>query len=120
MNRALLLLVCLASMHVAYAQVVDPQNVVIRNVYIAAAESDDFAVNLLIRDNKLEIVSKDQIPTPEGIFALDADGGYLIGKLELKETPSFIILNGDPRNDFDVLLDTETHAIFAIHDGQLR
>jgi phosphate-selective porin OprO/OprP len=107
-------------MHVAYGQVVDPQNVVIRNVYIATAEAEDVPVNLLIRDDKLELVSRDDIPTPEGVFALDAEGGYLIGKIELGKSPSFIILDGDPRADFDVLLDTDTHAVFAVHEGELR
>ena len=102
------------------AQVVDPQNVVIRNVYIVAAEAEDVPVSILIRNNKLELVSKDQIPTPEGFVALDADGGYLVGTLRLREPPSFIILDGDPREDFDVLLDTETHAVFAVHAGALR
>jgi phosphate-selective porin OprO/OprP len=104
----------------ASAQVVDPRNVVIRNVRIATADADEAPVNLLIRDNRLEIVTKDEISTPEGIYALDAEGNYLIGILNLGETPSFIILDGDPRADFDVLLDTETHAVFAVHEGELK
>jgi phosphate-selective porin OprO/OprP len=120
MYRALLLFACLAGMQVAYGQVVDPQNVVIRNVYIVAAETEDIAVNILIRDNKLELVSKDEIPTPDGFIALDAEGGHLIGELKLRQSPSFIVLDGDPRVDFDVLLDTDTHATFAVHEGELR
>jgi len=112
------LLVILAA--TATAQVVDPQNVVIRNVHIVTEKADDPAVNLLIRDNKLEIISKDKIPTPDGFVALDAEGGYLVGTLKLEESPSFIILDGDPRADFDVLLDTDTHAVFAVHAGELR
>lgn len=104
----------------ATAQVIDPQNVVIRNVYVAAAGAENVAINLLIRDNKLELASKDEITTPDGFVALDANGGYLIGNLKLGEAPSFIILDGDPREDFDVLLDTETHAVFAVHQGELR
>jgi len=104
----------------ANAQVVDPQNVVIRHVHVAAPGADDAVINLLIRDNILELVSKDDIPTPEGFVALDAEGGYLVGTLKLQETPSFIILDGDPREDFDVLMDTETHAVFAVHAGALR
>ena len=120
MIRAPLLLACLVSVHVAYGQVVDPQNVVIRNVYIATVGADEEPVNLLVRDGKLELVSKDEIPTPEGLYALDAEGKYLIGILELGERPSFMILDGDPREDFEVLLDTEQHALFAVHDGELR
>jgi phosphate-selective porin OprO/OprP len=120
MVRALLLLACLASVQIAYGQVVDPRNVVIRNVHIATVGADEEPVNLLIRDNKLEIVTKDAIPTPEGVYALDAEGTFLIGILNLGETPSFIILDGDPRTDFDVLLDTETHTVFAVHEGELK
>ncbi|NIL95554.1 MAG: hypothetical protein GTO71_14280, partial [Woeseiaceae bacterium] len=59
-------------------------------------------VNLLVRGNKLELVSQDPIPTPEGLIALDAEGGYLIGSLQLGDPPSFIILDGDPREDIDI------------------
>jgi phosphate-selective porin OprO/OprP len=38
----------------------------------------------------------------------------------LNETPSFIILNQDPRLNFDVLLDTRIHAVFAVHEGALH
>ena len=87
MFRALLLLACLASIQIAYGQVVDPRNVVIRNVHIATVGADEEPVNLLIRDNKLEIVTKDEIPTPESVYALDAEGNFLIGILNLGETP---------------------------------
>jgi phosphate-selective porin OprO/OprP len=33
------------------------------------------------------------------------------------QRPSFIVLDRDPREDFDVLLDTEAHVHFAIRDG---
>jgi len=114
------ILLILATSWTAFAQVIDPQNVVIRDVYVAAAEAEDIAINLLIRDNKLELASRDEIPTPEGFVALDGNGGYLIGNIKLGEAPSFIILNGDPRKDFDVLLDTDKHAVFALHQGELH
>ena len=64
MNKLGLAIAFLCCASSAAAQVVDPQNVVIRNVHIVAPEAGDVTVNLLIRDNKLEIVSKDKIPTP--------------------------------------------------------
>jgi phosphate-selective porin OprO/OprP len=104
----------------AAAQVVDPQNVVIRNAHIAAAGAGDALVNLLIRDNKLELISRDPIPTPERFIALDADGGYIVGDLSIGETPRFIIVDADPRKDFDVLFDSNAHTVFAVHEGALR
>ncbi len=46
------------------AQEIDPQNFVIENAYIALADAEDVPINLLIRDNELELISKDEIPIP--------------------------------------------------------
>ena len=83
------------------------------------AETEGIAVNILIKDNKLDLVSKDQIPVDEAAMAVDARNGFLLGKLTIGETPSFIILNQDPRENFETLLDTSESTIFAIHDGRL-
>ena len=118
----LALLAVLTLCSTALAQIVDPQNVLILNVDLLETTTDDepVSVSILIRDNKLELVSKDQVPAPEGVVTIDAAGGFLLGQLEVGETPSFIILDSDPRADFDVLLDTESHAVFAVHAGELR
>jgi phosphate-selective porin OprO/OprP len=113
-----LLLVGLTSQVVA--QVIDPQNIVIKNVYIATEGAEDVPVNLLIRDNKLELLSKDEIPIPDGYVALDAVGGFLIGNLVLGEPPNFIILDADPRIDMEVFLDTKGRAVYAVYNGELR
>ena len=51
----------LLAVGVANAQVVDPQNVLIRNVHLiqGSEANEGVLVSVLIRDNKLEIVSKD-------------------------------------------------------------
>lgn len=116
---ASLVLICFPLL--ASAQVVDPKNVLIRNVNIVAAESGDIgAVDILVRENRLELISEDEIPTPERVVEIDADGGYLIGSLVLGESPSFIILDRDPAAEFDVLLDTDKYTVFAVHNGELR
>jgi phosphate-selective porin OprO/OprP len=105
----------------AWAQVVDPQNVLIRNVQLVAADeaAEEPLVNILIRDNKLEVVSKDTIPVEEGANAIDGREGYVLGNLVIGETPSFLILNQNPRDNFEVLLDTSIFTVFAVHNGQL-
>ncbi len=92
------------------AQVLDPQNMIVENVYIAASDAVDVLANLLIRDNKLELLSKDVIPIPDGFVAVDANGGFLLGNLTLGASPSFMILETDPRIDFEVLLNIEAHS----------
>jgi len=124
-SRANFLRACLAclllSSQMVLGQIVDPQNVLIRNVQLieGGAETEGIAVNILIKDNKLDLVSKDKIPVDEAAMAVDARNGFLLGKLTIGETPSFIILNQDPRENFETLLDTSEPTIFAIHDGRL-
>jgi len=102
------------------AEVVDPQNIVIENVYIASEDAENVPINLLIRDNKLELLSKDKIRIPDGFVALDANAGYLVGNLTLGKSPSFMILDADPRIYFEALLDNKSHSVFVLHNGQLR
>ncbi len=102
------------------AEVIDPQNIVIENVYIVGEAAEQVTVNLLIRDNKLELVSKDDIPIPDGFTALDAKAGFLVGNLTLGKSPSFMILDTDPRIDFEALLNNRSHSVFVVHNGELR
>lgn len=117
----ILLFSTLLSIPCAYAQIVDPQNVLIKNVQLldGGAETEGIQVNILIKDNILELITKDEVPIVEAAMAVDARNGFLFGKLEVGETPSFIILNQDPRENFEILLDTNFFTIFAISDGKL-
>ena len=74
------------------AQIVDPQNVLIRNVYLVQQDpaEDRALVNILIRDNKLEIVTEDDIPAKDIAMAVDGREGYVLGNLAVGETPNFI------------------------------
>ena len=106
---------------VTNAQIVDPQNVLIRNVHLVLGndEADDVPVNILIRENKLEVISKDEIPIEEAAMAIDGREGYVLGSLAIGETPSFIILNQDPRKNFEVMQDTKFFTVFSVHNGNL-
>ena len=102
------------------AQSIDPHNFVIENVYIATADAEEVPINLLVQDNKLKLLSKDDIPIPDGVDVLDANGGFLVGNLALGEPPQFMILDTDPRVDFEVLLEVDTRAVFALTGGEVR
>jgi phosphate-selective porin OprO/OprP len=108
-------------MSAAIAQTVDPQNVLIRNVQLldGGEGTEGVSVNILIKDNKLEIITQDKLTIDDSILAVDARNGYLLGQLKIGETPSFIILNQDPRENFEILLDTSFFTVFAVHNGRL-
>jgi len=105
----------------AMAQVVDPQNVLIREVNLLqpSKPGETVVVNILIQNNVLEIVSEDEIAAPDGVVPVNAANGYLLGDMNIGEAPKFIILDQNPGLDFDVLMDTDSHIVFAVNDGEL-
>jgi phosphate-selective porin OprO/OprP len=104
-----------------HAQFVDPQNVLLQNVQLVdpAKADEPVRINILVQDNELRIVSEDPIQVDGQVIVVDARDGFLLGKLEIGKPPSFIILDKNPGDDIEVLLDTKAHTIFAVHDGRL-
>jgi phosphate-selective porin OprO/OprP len=104
-----------------HAQFVDPQNVLLQNVQLVdpAKAGEPVRINILVQDNELKIVSEDLIQVDGQVIVVDARDGFLLGKLEIGKPPSFIILDKNPGDDIEVLLDTKAHTIFAVHDGRL-
>ena len=103
----------------AGAQDIDPDRVLIRNVTLIdpAGKTEDTIVNILIREHKLELITEDKISRDEADQVVNAQGGVIVGKLEIGQQPSFLIFSEDPRENFQVMLDTRTYSIFAVHDG---
>jgi phosphate-selective porin OprO/OprP len=97
------------------------EDVLIRNVTLIdpAGQATDRRVNILVRQGRLEVITEDKISADEAELVVNADGGFVLGKLELGVAPNFMILSADPRENFEVLLDTKTYARFAMHDGEM-
>jgi phosphate-selective porin OprO/OprP len=97
------------------------ERVVIEDVNLIGRKdpSGDFRVNVLIVGGKLDMVTRsDLVKRPDDI-ALNAGGGFLMGQLAIGELPSFVIIDRDPREHFEVLLDTQAHVRFAMHEGEI-
>jgi len=96
-------------------------DLIIRNVHIigTGSQTEHTLANVRIVGNKIKLVSKDTIPAENGIQVLDADNGYLVGKLSVGSAPRFMILSDDPTADLNVMLDTRQFVVFAVDDGQL-
>jgi phosphate-selective porin OprO/OprP len=97
------------------------ERVLIRNVRVIdpEGETDYIVVNLLVKGGELDIVTKDIIQSDRADLVVDANNGVLFGQLELGEPPSFLIFDVDPREDPQALLDTKTHARFAMRRGEI-
>ena len=93
-------------------------NLILKNVTLTDPErkTADVQINLVIEEGELVLVSQDD-PSDSEHFVLDAGGAVLLGRLQTGQPPSFLLLNEDPRENFAVLLDTATHAVFAVNAG---
>lgn len=96
-------------------------SVLLRNVSLInpANAAELLAVNILIIDGKLDVITEDQIALESADIALDARSGVVLGHLSLGEPANFMVLDGDPSQNVDILLDTRTHGIFAIRQGEI-
>ena len=101
------------------AHTADPSKVLIKDVYLLdpQGETDDVVVDILITDKKLDIVTQDDIAPEAAGIVLDAQSGFLLGRLNLGERPSFVILAEDPRGNLSVLMDTSPYVRLAVEEG---
>ncbi len=95
------------------------ENLLVKNVLLADPDGgeEDHVVNLLVKKGKLEMVSIALGSEKEIDLVLDAQQGIILGKLTVGEPASFMILDEDPRVNFEALLDTKTHAVFVLKKG---
>jgi len=116
---SLVILLMLMTCFSANAQTIGPDRVLIRNVILfdPKGTGEDKVVNILLRDNKLDLVTEDKISRDDADMIVDAQEGLLMGKLHIGQKPSFIIFAEDPRENFEVLMDTFTYSVFAVNEG---
>lgn len=98
------------------------EDMLIHNARIINREFEDeiVTVNILVEKDRLKLVSKHDITPKPGMKVVDAQGGVVLGKLAVGSPASFIIVDEDPRKNFNILLDTKTHASFALHNGVVK
>lgn len=94
-------------------------SILINNVYLIGIEGveDDNLVNMLIIGGELKLVTKDNIPSKKTKITIDAQKGFLMGNLVIGGHPSFLILNKNPQEDFNIYMNTEPHLLFAMEKG---
>jgi phosphate-selective porin OprO/OprP len=83
-------------------------------------QTEDHNVSILIKETKLFIVTMDEVDLEEGMTAYDAGNGVLLGTLDIGKQASFLIVDKDPSEEIEVLLDTKKHVTFAIRQGVIK
>lgn len=94
-------------------------SVLIKNVRLISREDSlsDVIVNLLIIDKKLELVTRDEMIIGSSVVQYDGEGGFLMGSMIIGEAPNIVILDENPRTNFDIFLNTSPHIVFAMEGG---
>lgn len=97
------------------------EKILIRNARLIdrSGETEDRSVYILIKDTKLDIITMDEIELEEGMIGYDGQSGVILGVLDIGRPANFMIIDRDPREDFEVLLDTRSHVVFAIRNGNI-
>ena len=106
---------------VAPAQAQLEKTILIRNVTLSGQEGNQgkVVVNILIRKSALDILTEDYISLEDADVSYDAREGVVLGELKLGEPANFLVLDGDPAENVELLLDTKTHATFVIYHGNV-
>ena len=95
-----------------------PASVIIKNAMIANRDGKgQQTVSLVIKKGRLKMVTADNIKEKNETLIVDAGNGFLLGQLEVGSPANLMIMDKDPVENFDVLLDTQTHAVFVMRDG---
>lgn len=97
------------------------ESILLRNVTLIDPEKpgETVQLNILIKGSELDLISEDLIPLEEAEISLDARNGVVLGQLTLGEPASFMVMDGNPQDDIDILLDTKSHTLFAIRRGEV-
>jgi phosphate-selective porin OprO/OprP len=103
------------------SEAAQPEGILIRNVRLIdrAGRTEDRTVSILIKEKKLNIVTTDETELADGLAGYDAQNGVVMGVLDIGQPANFMIVDRDPRDDIEVLLDTKTHVVFAIRNGAI-
>lgn len=87
--------------------------------FLSLTDTSGVRVSLLIVDGRLELVTSDDIQSAPGTTVYDGRSGFLMGRVNIGQPPSFVVLSENPRENFDIFLNTRDYVIFAMEDGKV-
>jgi len=95
--------------------------ILLRNVTLPhqTGRGGDVLVNMLVVDGILTVVTTDEIATDEAETVIDCEGKTAFGMFMVDQPANIVVLDEDPRQNMDVLLDTRAHILFAMRDGNV-
>lgn len=95
------------------------QKIVITNVTFISPTKDKkkTLASLIIQDKLFDLVTQDEVKVKKSDIVFDAQQGFILGTLEPGTIANFMILDDDPHENIEILLDTKKHVLLAIRNG---
>ncbi len=95
------------------------QKIVLKNVTFVdpAKKNKSTTANLVITNKLFDLVTQDDVEVTHADIIFDAQNGFILGSLESGNIANFMILDANPHDNIEALLDTKKHVLLAIHDG---
>jgi hypothetical protein len=96
-------------------------NIIVKNAVLSDPDNpaNDQVVTLVVRKGELDLITADPVKDKNIPLVVNADRGFILGKLNLNEPSGFMILSQDPRENPDVFLDTKAFTTFAMKEGRI-
>jgi phosphate-selective porin OprO/OprP len=100
---------------------VNHDSILIKNTYLIGRQGTgtDVLISVFIIDGILKFITRDNVPIQPSTLTLDAEKGFLFGNLVIGTPPSFVVLDQNPRENFDIFLNSANHVRFAMEKGKL-
>jgi|GEM_PF-818609 len=95
------------------------QKIVIRNISLVNPKNVEkiTTASLVITNKLFDLVTQDDVEVTHGDIIFDGQNGFILGSLESGKTANFMILDANPHENIDALLDTKKHTLLAIRNG---
>jgi len=97
------------------------QTILVRQVHLINPNSDEstVAVNILISNGALEQITPDEIDAADVDLIIEGEHRIVLGIFDLGQAANFLLLDGDPRSDPDIVFDTKAHTLFSMRHGKI-
>ncbi|TPH18100.1 OprO/OprP family phosphate-selective porin [Litorilituus lipolyticus] len=114
----LVLLLSISSNTLVNSQEIN-QSIIIHNVTFVDpdGEKENIVATLVIKNKMFDLITNDPIEVAHTDIVYDAQKGFLVGALKPGKSANIMILDENPYEDSDVLLDTKKHILLAVRKG---
>ncbi len=93
---------------------------IVHNVFmLSQTDTADLKVSVVIVGGRLELVTTDDISSVPGSEVYNGREGFLMGRIEIGQPANFVVLSENPRENFNIFLNSREYIVFAMESGRI-